>query len=147
MGKSPFINSNRERVLDPLTAFRLQSMMRGVVERGTAKSVAIKGVEIAGKTGTTNDAKDVWFVGFTRNIVAGCYIGFDTPQPLRKGASGGGMWDQYLKSSWLKRLRNMAQEALANHQIHILLNLIEILGYCCQMVVQEEIQIISLDQM
>jgi len=73
MGKSPFINSNRERVLDPLTAFRLQSMMRGVVERGTAKSVAIKGVEIAGKTGTTNDAKDVWFVGFTRNIVAGCY--------------------------------------------------------------------------
>ena len=89
MGKSPYINSNRERVLDPLTAFRLQSMMRGVVERGTAKSVEIKGVEIAGKTGTTNDAKDVWFVGFTRNIVAGCFIGFDTPKPLRKGASGG----------------------------------------------------------
>ena len=65
MGKSPFINSNRERVLDPLTAFRLQSMMRGVVERGTARSVAIDGIEIAGKTGTTNDAKDVWFVGFT----------------------------------------------------------------------------------
>ena len=91
VGKSPLIKSNRERVLDPLTAFRLQSMMRGVVERGTAKSVAIKGVEIAGKTGTTNEAKDIWFIGFTRNIVAGCYMGFDTPIPMQKGASGGGM--------------------------------------------------------
>ena len=105
MGKSPFINSNRERVLDPLTAFRLQSMMRGVVERGTAKSVAIKGVEIAGKTGTTNDAKDVWFVGFTRNIVAGCYIGFDTPQPLRKGASGGGMCGPVFKEFMVEAIK------------------------------------------
>ncbi|MDA8853559.1 PBP1A family penicillin-binding protein [Amylibacter sp.] len=104
MGKSPFINSNRERVLDPLTAFRLQSMMRGVVERGTARSVAIDGIEIAGKTGTTNDAKDVWFVGFTRNIVAGCYIGFDTPKPLRKGASGGGMCGPVFKEFMIEAI-------------------------------------------
>ena len=45
----------------------------------------------AGKTGTTNDAKDVWFVGFTSNIVAGCYIGYDTPKSMGRGASGGGM--------------------------------------------------------
>ena len=105
MGKSPYINSNRERVLDPLTAFRLQSMMRGVVERGTAKSVEIKGVEIAGKTGTTNDAKDVWFVGFTRNIVAGCFIGFDTPKPLRKGASGGGMCGPVFKEFMIEAIK------------------------------------------
>lgn len=103
IGKTPFITNNRERVLDPVTAFRLQSMLRGVVERGTAKSVAIDGIEIAGKTGTTNEAKDVWFVGFTRNIVAGCYMGFDTPKPLRKGASGGGMcgpvFKQFMKTA------------------------------------------------
>jgi len=46
---------------------------------------------VAGKTGTTNDAKDVWFVGFTPNIVAGCYMGYDRPQSLGRGASGGGM--------------------------------------------------------
>jgi penicillin-binding protein 1A len=48
-------------------------------------------VPIAGKTGTTNDAKDVWFVGFSSNIVAGCYIGYDRPRTLGRGASGGGM--------------------------------------------------------
>ena len=49
------------------------------------------GVPIAGKTGTTNDAKDVWFIGFSSTIVAGCYIGYDTPRTLGSGASGGGM--------------------------------------------------------
>ena len=104
IGKTPFITNNRERVLDPVTAFRLQSMMRGVVERGTAKAVAIDGIEIAGKTGTTNEAKDVWFIGFTRNIVAGCYMGFDTPKPLRKGASGGSMCGPVFKQFMLSAI-------------------------------------------
>ncbi|MEM7439330.1 MAG: PBP1A family penicillin-binding protein [Pseudomonadota bacterium] len=90
-GRSPLIISNRERVMDAVTAYQLTSMMRGVVERGTASGTVRLGVPVAGKTGTTNDAKDVWFVGFTRNIVAGCYMGYDRPRSLGRGASGGGM--------------------------------------------------------
>ena len=90
-GFAPRITSNRERVLDPITAYQLTSMLSGVVERGTARSTVNLSVPVAGKTGTTNDAKDVWFVGFTSNIVAGCYIGHDTPRGLGRGASGGGM--------------------------------------------------------
>jgi len=90
-GQSPRIVNQRERVMDPVTAYQLTSMMRGVVERGTASGTVNLSVPTAGKTGTTNDAKDVWFVGFTSNIVAGCYIGYDTPRSLGRGASGGGM--------------------------------------------------------
>ncbi|WP_420863188.1 penicillin-binding protein 1A [Algirhabdus cladophorae] len=90
-GMAPRIKSNRERVMDPITAYQLTSMMEGVVDRGTARSSVNLSVPVAGKTGTTNDAKDVWFVGFTSNIVAGCYIGYDNPRAMGKGASGGGM--------------------------------------------------------
>lgn len=90
-GFGPRIVSNRERVMDPITAYQLTSMMQGVVERGTAARTVNLPVPIAGKTGTTNDAKDVWFVGFSSNIAAGCYIGYDQPRSLGRGASGGGM--------------------------------------------------------
>ena len=90
-GFSPRIISNRERVMDPITAYQLTSMMTGVVKRGTARKTVNLSVPAAGKTGTTNDAKDVWFVGFTKNIAAGCFIGYDTPKSLGRGASGGGM--------------------------------------------------------
>ncbi|MEM6303081.1 MAG: penicillin-binding protein 1A [Pseudomonadota bacterium] len=90
-GVAPRIISNRERVMDPVTAYQLTSMMQGVVDRGTARKTVNLPVPTAGKTGTTNDAKDVWFVGFTSNIVAGCYIGHDQPRSLGRGASGGGM--------------------------------------------------------
>ncbi|MFT4708800.1 MAG: penicillin-binding protein 1A [Ascidiaceihabitans sp.] len=90
-GFAPRILSDRERVMDPITAYQLTSMMRGVVERGTARRTVNLSVPTAGKTGTTNDAKDVWFVGFTSNIAAGCFIGYDTPRSLGRGASGGGM--------------------------------------------------------
>ncbi|MCG6560410.1 PBP1A family penicillin-binding protein [Ruegeria sp. 1NDH52C] len=89
--QAPRIVTNRERVMDAITAYQLTSMMRGVVERGTASGAVNLPVPTAGKTGTTNDAKDVWFIGFTSNIVAGCYIGYDRPRPLGRGASGGGM--------------------------------------------------------
>ncbi|MEL6464429.1 MAG: PBP1A family penicillin-binding protein [Pseudomonadota bacterium] len=90
-GFAPQIVSNRERVMDPVTAYQLTSMMKGVVDRGTAARTVNLSVPIAGKTGTTNDAKDVWFVGFSSDIVAGCYIGYDQPRSLGRGASGGGM--------------------------------------------------------
>ena len=89
---SPIVVNNSRRVMDWVTAYQLTSMMQGVVRRGTAAgSVGPLGVPIAGKTGTTNEAKDVWFIGFTPEIVAGCYIGHDTPTPLGKGAGGGSM--------------------------------------------------------
>ncbi|SLN27554.1 Penicillin-binding protein 1A [Roseivivax jejudonensis] len=90
-GAGPRIVSNRERIMDPVTAYQLTSMMRGVVERGTAAGAVDLGVPTAGKTGTTNDAKDVWFIGFTSNIVAGCYIGYDQPRTLGQGAYGASM--------------------------------------------------------
>ena len=90
-GFYPRILSSRERVMDSVTAYQLTSMMKGVVDRGTAARTVNLDVPAAGKTGTTNDAKDVWFIGFTSNIVAGCYIGYDQPSSLGRGASGGGM--------------------------------------------------------
>jgi penicillin-binding protein 1A len=105
-GVSPAIVSNRERVMDAITAYQLTSMMRGVVERGTAASTVNLGVPTAGKTGTTNDAKDVWFIGFTSNIVAGCYIGYDRPRAMGRGASGGGMcgpvFNRFMKKATAK---------------------------------------------
>ncbi|MFQ1700988.1 penicillin-binding protein 1A [Loktanella agnita] len=90
-GLAPRIYSNRDRVMNEITAYQLTSMMRGVVQRGTAARAITLDAPIAGKTGTTNDAKDVWFIGFTSGIVAGCYIGYDTPRTLGRGASGGGI--------------------------------------------------------
>jgi len=90
-GEGPRIVSNRERVMNAITAYQLTSMLQGVVERGTAARTVNLPVPTAGKTGTTNQSKDVWFIGFTSNIVAGCYIGFDRPRPLGHGSYGGSM--------------------------------------------------------
>ncbi len=87
-GMSPAIRSNRERVMDAITAYQLTSMMEGVVKRGSGRGVDLP-VPVAGKTGTTNDAKDVWFIGFTSNIVAGCYLGYDQPRTMGRNAYGG----------------------------------------------------------
>ena len=77
-------------IMDPITAYQITSMLHGVTVRGTAaRSFANVPVPVAGKTGTTNEARDVWFVGFSPRIAAGCYIGFDEPRPLGQGAFGG----------------------------------------------------------
>lgn len=101
-GLSPEIQSNRQRIMDEVTAYQLTSMMRGVVERGTASRTVNLGVPVAGKTGTTNDAKDVWFIGFTPNIVAGCYMGYDRPRSMGRGAYGGSMCGPVF-SSFMKK--------------------------------------------
>lgn len=87
----PTLVDNREQVLDPMTAYQITSMMEGVVQRGTATSVAALGVPVAGKTGTTNEARDVWFVGYTPDLVTGVFIGYDQPAPLGPRATGGGL--------------------------------------------------------
>jgi penicillin-binding protein 1A len=87
----PELIDNSDQVLDPMTAYQITSMMEGVVQRGTAVTVSELGRPIAGKTGTTNDEKDAWFIGFTPNLVAGLYIGYDKPQGLGHGSTGGGL--------------------------------------------------------
>jgi penicillin-binding protein 1A len=103
---APTINSSRERVMDAITAYQLTSMMQGVVDRGTARKTVNLSVPTAGKTGTTNDAKDVWFVGFTSNIVAGCFIGHDRPTALGRGAGGGStcgpVFNRFMKKATAK---------------------------------------------
>ncbi|MER2536514.1 MAG: penicillin-binding protein 1A [Rhizobiaceae bacterium] len=87
----PVLVDNSEQVLDPMTAYQITSMMEGVIQRGTATTLLDLKRPIAGKTGTTNDEKDAWFIGYTPNLVVGLYMGYDTPQPLGKGATGGGL--------------------------------------------------------
>lgn len=87
----PTIVDNREQVLDPMTAYQTTSMLQGVVQRGTAAGKIKVDLPVAGKTGTTNDEKDAWFVGYTPDLVAGLYIGFDSPAPLGRGGTGGSL--------------------------------------------------------
>ena len=88
MGVAPQIVSDRDRVMDAITAYQLTSMMQGVIQRGTGRGITLP-VPVAGKSGTTNDAKDVWFIGYTSNVVAGCYIGYDQPRSLGQESGGG----------------------------------------------------------
>lgn len=78
--------ADSEPLSDPQSLYQLVSILQGAVERGTGRQAAVAGHTIAGKTGTTNDVKDVWFVGFTKNLIAGVYLGYDNPKPLGKGA-------------------------------------------------------------
>ena len=85
----PTLIDRRERVLDPMTAYQITSLMEGVVQRGTGTAVKEVGKPIAGKTGTTNEEKDVWFIGFSPDLVVGVYLGFDKPRHIADRASGG----------------------------------------------------------
>ncbi len=80
--KIPDINEVKNIIIDPRIAYQITSMMEGVVERGTAKKLKDLNVPIAGKTGTTNQNKDAWFIGYTPDLVIGVYVGFDEPKSL-----------------------------------------------------------------
>ncbi len=85
----PALIDRREQVLDPMTAYQITSIMEGVVQRGTGTAVREVGKPVAGKTGTTNDEKDVWFIGFTPEIAVGVYLGYDKPRHIGYKATGG----------------------------------------------------------
>ncbi|WP_099866025.1 penicillin-binding protein 1A [Pararhizobium haloflavum] len=89
--EEPVIADNREQVLDPMTAYQMTSMLEGVVTRGTAASAVNLNRPTAGKTGTTNEEKDAWFVGYTPDLVTGVFIGYDNPRPMGRGSTGGGL--------------------------------------------------------
>lgn len=78
----------REAVIDPVTAYQVTYMLKGVVDNGTGRSISVLGRPLGGKTGTTNDFKDGWFMGFSPDLVAGVYVGYDTPKPLAGEAGG-----------------------------------------------------------
>ncbi|MCT4552301.1 MAG: PBP1A family penicillin-binding protein [Alphaproteobacteria bacterium] len=85
----PTVEDNRAQIIDERTAYQITHMMKGVVDYGSGKKAKIPGRDIAGKTGTSNDAKDVWFVGGTPDLVVGIYMGFDQPESLGWGSAGG----------------------------------------------------------
>lgn len=88
--RAPVLPDVREQIQDPRTAYQMVSMLEGVVQRGTAaKLKADLPFPVAGKTGTTNDARDAWFVGFTPDLTVGVYVGFDEPRSLGNRETGG----------------------------------------------------------
>ncbi|HEU4643287.1 MAG TPA: PBP1A family penicillin-binding protein [Gemmatimonadaceae bacterium] len=104
------------RAIDPRDAFQLTSMLQSVVDEGTGRAVRDMGAEgpIAGKTGTTNDGTDVWFVGYTPSIVAGVWFGYDAPRPIAENASGGRLaapaWAEFYTAGWRQGARDAPWE-------------------------------------
>jgi penicillin-binding protein 1A len=78
----PRLVDKREQVIDPLTAYQVTSILEGVIQRGTGIAIKEVGKHLAGKTGTTNDAKDLWFVGYSPNLAFGVFMGYDKPRSL-----------------------------------------------------------------
>jgi penicillin-binding protein 1A len=87
--EEPALPDPRPQILDPTTAYQMVSLLEGVVRWGTGTAVRAVGKPLAGKTGTTNEERDAWFIGFSPDLAAGAYIGFDSPAPLGKGETGG----------------------------------------------------------
>ena len=84
----PQLPDTRKRIADPKTAYQIVSMLEGVVHRGTGRRINTIGIPLAGKTGTTNEGRDTWFVGFSPDLAVGVYIGFDDPRPLGRHETG-----------------------------------------------------------
>jgi penicillin-binding protein 1A len=87
--RAPQLSDDREQLIDPITAYQIVSMAQGVVQRGTATVVSSVGAPLGGKTGTTNDYHDAWFVGFSPDMVVGVWVGFDNPRSMGDGETGG----------------------------------------------------------
>ena len=84
----PVINDNYKQVFSSQTAYQITSILEGVIKRGTGKKLKNLKMNLAGKTGTTNENTDAWFIGFTSNLVIGVYVGMDNPKPLGKFETG-----------------------------------------------------------
>jgi penicillin-binding protein 1A len=87
----PELADDRKQIVDPMTAFQMTNVMEGVIQSGTAQKLKVLNRPIAGKTGTTNDYKDAWFIGFTPDLTVGVYIGYDQPSSLGHGETGGNL--------------------------------------------------------
>lgn len=84
----PKLINNKENIFSASHAYQVTSMLKGAVDRGTGRKTSFKGIEIAGKTGTTNNNTDAWFIGYTSDLIIGIYTGFDKPLSLGKKETG-----------------------------------------------------------
>lgn len=84
----PDIEDNRQQIIDPRIAYQIVSMLEGVVQRGTGIRIKSLGIPLAGKTGTTNESKDAWFIGFSPDLAVGVFVGFDEPKTLGRRETG-----------------------------------------------------------
>lgn len=101
---APDVPDNRKQVADPRTAYQITSILEGVAQRGTAAKLSALGRPLGGKTGTTNESKDTWFIGFSPDLVVGVFVGFDEPRSLGKRETG--------SSAALPVFKDFMQEAL-----------------------------------
>ena len=102
----PQLPDNREQIADPKTAYQIVSMLEGVVKRGTGRRISTIGKPLAGKTGTTNESRDTWFIGFSPDLAVGVYVGFDKPKPLGKRETGSSVAAPIFKSFMEAALQN-----------------------------------------
>ena len=84
----PKLETNQTSIFSPVNSYQMVSILKGAVDRGTGKKTKIENIEIGGKTGTTNNNTDAWFIGFTSEIIVGIYVGFDSPKSLGKRETG-----------------------------------------------------------
>lgn len=99
------VHVEREQILTPQVAFQMTSMLQDVIDRGTgaaARRLGVRGL-VGGKTGSTNDYRDAWFVGFSSSVVVGVWVGFDQPARIRNGGSGARValpiWADFMRRS------------------------------------------------
>ena len=100
---TPMVPDTREKIADEKTAYQIVSLLEGVVERGTARRLKELGRPLAGKTGTTNESKDAWFMGFSPDLVVGVFVGFDDPKSMGKRETGSSVaapiWGDFMKEA------------------------------------------------
>ncbi len=104
----PDVPDEREQIADPRTAYQIVSILEGVVERGTARRLKELGLPLGGKTGTTNESKDAWFIGFSPDLVVGVFVGFDDPKSLGKRETGSSAAAPIFKSFMKDALKDVS---------------------------------------
>lgn len=101
----PVLPDPRERLIDPGTAYQMVNMLKGVIDRGTGRRISELGIPLAGKTGTTNDSLDTWFIGFSPDLAVGVFVGFDEPRSLGRRETGSSIPAPIFKDFMARALR------------------------------------------
>lgn len=102
----PEIPNTQKQLLNPVHTYMLTSILQGAVENSSAKTAVVPGHVVAGKSGTSNDSKDVWYIGYSANLVVGIYLGYDAPLNMGKMATGGWLAAPIFQSFMTKALEN-----------------------------------------
>ncbi len=103
----PELVDDRKQIVDPISDFQMIGIMEGVVQSGTARKLTVLKRPVAGKTGTTNDYKDAWFIGYTPDLVVGAYVGFDQPRNMGRAATGGGVAAPIVRDFFAEALKDV----------------------------------------